>query len=357
MFDLHRKFPELDWVCVRCQEIITEHLKQNGSLHVAEEKTAQTEVKPALPVQDSPETVDDKPASEAESLSEAVSSGEDESDSQVTVIEVAKKSVKRRKRRPRKTTTNPALKQTEASTYLKDRIDIQAMRIEGLAEEVRRMAKDMKQVNNLCTVATGRQRNIVVYGVPEPVSKSVAQRVRGMKYYLTNILRVASLPGHTETKRVFRLGRWKGSSEGQGASRPMLVEFAHQKDRDALLRAADTVRSATNGTMTICPDYAVGNTSRASLPSAKRKPRYSCPTNGNASARVRLERLDPLFWGPKSPISHGNADNRANTATPIARMGISTYNGKGKTGTESRGKVKPTGSFLTKSKNDKQPRE
>ncbi|KAF4531146.1 hypothetical protein B566_EDAN019181 [Ephemera danica] len=105
----------------------------------------------------------------------------------------------------------------------------------------------------LSEVATGRNRNVVIRGIPEPIMREGRQRDRAVRYHLINLLRVAELPGDLGLKRVLRLGRWDQSYESR-QPRPVLVEFANPRHRDHFLAAAEKIQRTTNGGIEVAPD-------------------------------------------------------------------------------------------------------
>lgn len=131
----------------------------------------------------------------------------------------------------------------------------QAETINALLQERLTVSKQLNKLQRDTEIATGRNRNVVIYGIPEPFIKEGRKREGEMRMHLVNILRMAGVPGHAGAKRVIRLGKWRGQSETPNRRpRPMLVEFTNPRHRDGLLGAAGRVSGITRGRIVIVPD-------------------------------------------------------------------------------------------------------
>lgn len=141
-------------------------------------------------------------------------------------------------------------------------------RMEAVEETNRKLTKALAQLEKNSDLALGRNRNVVVHGIAEPVMREGKQRERAMRYHIVNLLRMVNIPGHVAIKRVLRLGKWAGAQSTTRDPRPVLVEFANPRHRDSFLAQAERVRVITQGQVVIRPD----DTARITTPSRSMLP-------------------------------------------------------------------------------------
>ena len=133
------------------------------------------------------------------------------------------------------------------------RLSSQVSLINTMWQEVSCFRDDLRKLRTESDLALGRHRNVVIRGVPEPFNKNSKARLRDMKHYVLNYLRLVGLSDQVGIKRTLRLGKWKGPAE-EGLPRPMLVEFSNPRQRDCFLASALKLREATNGQVIVDPD-------------------------------------------------------------------------------------------------------
>lgn len=119
-------------------------------------------------------------------------------------------------------------------------------RLASIESILQTQAKQICRYEKLSEVATGRIRNVVINGIPEPFIKQGRLREHANRFHLINLLRLAELPGHTGIKRMLRLGKWQRDTESN-QPRPLLVEFANPRHRDSFLAAAGRLKELTKG--------------------------------------------------------------------------------------------------------------
>ena len=128
-------------------------------------------------------------------------------------------------------------------------------RVTAVEADTRRMEVALGHLHKSSDLALGRNRNVVIHGIPEPVMREGRQRDRAMRYHIVNLLRAVELPGHIGIKRVLRLGKWISAEKTtEVGPRPVLVEFANPRHRDWFLAAADKIQRISGGQVTVEPD-------------------------------------------------------------------------------------------------------
>lgn len=208
---------------------------------------------------------------------------------------------------------------------IKDHIKSQSRAIEEIKQKGVEVVDRVRSLETDTDIALGRQRNVVISGIPEPYKKGRRIREDDVRHHLTNILRMADIPGHVAIKRVHRLGMWR---EGSIAPRRLVVEFANPRHRDHFLSAAETVKRKTQGSIHIMPD--------------DRSNRYvdqspSVRTVNYPSPCLKIHKINEaggkLLGSPKSIVgTQGGRDiavDRSNNTTALQCSSTPLANGKG----------------------------
>lgn len=191
---------------------------------------------------------------------------------------------------------------------LQIKFEQQEMVLKGMKDNIIVMGNAVSRLEKNCDVATGRNRNVVIKGIPEPFVVEGRQRARGMQYHLVNLLRSVNIPGHVAIKRIMRIGRWRGSRLSEGLQpRPMLVEFANPRHRDSLLAAAGTIKVNSRGAITVMPDISVSGTDgiKANGGTNSRTGHSALATPRVIVDKLDLKRVDKM---------HGGSNLRASTS-------------------------------------------
>lgn len=130
----------------------------------------------------------------------------------------------------------------------------QQAELDELRNERRELGKTVNTLISNTDVALGRNRNVVIKGIPEPFIKEGKRRAREVRHHVTHLLSLATMPPHVALKRVLRLGKYNGNLGQSRPARPVLVEFANPRHRDKFLAAAGTINSLTKGGIVVQPD-------------------------------------------------------------------------------------------------------
>lgn len=134
----------------------------------------------------------------------------------------------------------------EVKIMLKEQQSIlSTLQKEGVA-----LSLELRTLKTQSDIALGRNRNVVIRGIPEPYMRESRQRDRAMRYHVNNLLRTANVPLPVTIKRVLRLGRWAKDQP----PRPVVAEFANPRTRDRFLAAAGQLNRETEGRVTVEPD-------------------------------------------------------------------------------------------------------
>lgn len=153
--------------------------------------------------------------------------------------------------------------------------------IEALQRDRDSLSKTVHTLLAKTDIALGRNRNVVIKGIPEPFMRQGKQRERAIRHHLSNFLRMAEMEPHTGVKRVLRLGRWRVNHiPAKTAVRPVLVEFTNPRNRDRFLAAAGIVAHKTKQAIRIEPDDS------AAWREQRDKPKLQVGTNENPENRV-----------------------------------------------------------------------
>lgn len=216
------------------------------------------------------------------------------------------------KRRKKKVNNTKSTQKDGALEHLETRKNMPGLktkskiagRLDIIEEALRNHEALIERFQKLSEVATGRNRNVVVHGIPEPIIREGRQRDHAVRFHIINLLRIAELPGHTGMKRVQRLGRWNKDAT-VSHPRPVLIEFSNPRHRDHFLSVAERIRLITNGGIEIEPDDS-GN-----LPRRKSEPRAP----GFNTAILRSPRLvvDKL---PKNTVFQNKGTSSERQITP-----------------------------------------
>lgn len=170
-------------------------------------------------------------------------------------------------------------------------------RLDKIEAVLKGQAYQLEQFRKLSEIATGRNRNILVYGVPEPYIREGQQRERAIRFHIINLLRLVEMPGHTGLKRVQRLGRWN-KAESEVKPRPVLVEFSNPRHRDHFLALAEKIRAITQGGITVGPD----NIRKVLDPKSRDGTIYGFNTAKLRSPRINLEKISTSIDQPERVI-------------------------------------------------------
>lgn len=137
---------------------------------------------------------------------------------------------------------------------IRDMVKTQGEAIRALEQEKIALSQSLHHLRTASDLALGRNRNVVVKGVPEPLMKENRQRQRALRYHVNNLLRMVGLLEAAKIKRVFRLGKWKP----EATPRPVCVEFANPRTRDKFLAKGGEIGTQTQGRFRIEPDDSAG---------------------------------------------------------------------------------------------------
>lgn len=137
---------------------------------------------------------------------------------------------------------------------ISEMVRAQGEAIRALEREKAFLSQSIHHLRTSSDLALGRNRNVVIKGVPEPFMKERRQRERAVGYHLNNLLRTVGLLGVAKIKRTLRLGKWKPDS----APRPVCVEFANPRMRDKFLALAGEIARRTERRFLIEPDDSAG---------------------------------------------------------------------------------------------------
>jgi hypothetical protein len=137
---------------------------------------------------------------------------------------------------------------------LREQVMAQGEAIRTLLRDKSSLSETVKHLKTTNDLALGRNRNVVIKGIPEPFMRESKQRERAIRYHVTNLLRMAGVPGTAVLKRLLRLGKWRRDV----APRPVVVEFANPRLRDKFLARAAELSQKTEGRFKIEPDDAAG---------------------------------------------------------------------------------------------------
>jgi hypothetical protein len=120
----------------------------------------------------------------------------------------------------------------------------------GVGTELNTLKQQLHMMRGRYELATGRNRNVLIHGLPEHSSKIPHVRRKAHFAFVQTLLRNANLSLDVKWKRSHRVGRWRGLNY----SRPLLVEFYSQKDRDLLLSRSKRIYSRVELPINITPD-------------------------------------------------------------------------------------------------------
>ena len=134
---------------------------------------------------------------------------------------------------------------------LRGEVATQGKEISNLRVQTRTLEKIVNSMEKNCDLALGRNRNVIIDGIPEPVLSSGVQRERGVRYHVTNLLRMVQIPEHVAVKRVLRLGKWDREAS---CPRSVVVEFANPRHRDTFLAESRSISTKTGGRIIVRPD-------------------------------------------------------------------------------------------------------
>ena len=141
----------------------------------------------------------------------------------------------------------------ECLTVLKNQVIELDRRLERSCSEQLTLKSMVNNLENKSDIALARNRKLVIYGIPEPHLINTAQRERALRHHVVNVLRTANIPEYVPIRRCLRLGVWK-LAVSPSSPRPVLVEFIYARHRDLLLGANASIRTKTNGTISVKPD-------------------------------------------------------------------------------------------------------
>lgn len=135
------------------------------------------------------------------------------------------------------------------------KLEEQEVAIGVLREDKMELRKDLERLKKNGDLALGRNRNVVIKGIPEPYMGAARHREKYMKEHLLTLLRQVNIPEHVGVKRILRLGRWMREMNGvELRPRPVLVEFANPRHRDRFLTEAGKVKRWSMGKIIVQPD-------------------------------------------------------------------------------------------------------
>ena len=143
---------------------------------------------------------------------------------------------------------------------ISQRLDAQAACLNKLQSEKDDLTKSISRLLATSDFAMGRNRNVIIYGITEPIMRQGKLRDRYMRSEIATLFRKLGIPEHVLVKRVLRLGPWKSALDGaESPPRPMVVEFGNIRHRDKFLAGAEKIRALSKGKISVTPDN-VGRT-------------------------------------------------------------------------------------------------
>ncbi|KAF4531147.1 hypothetical protein B566_EDAN019182, partial [Ephemera danica] len=284
VYNLHCRYDKLQWTCPACKQILkdlcTSARLQNYNPYLSAEHPYRTPVDSGNPVNVINQTVEvdsrtqenKSPTPSHHKYLQFHMNGRTEPNQNLSVCEMdvqlfdktmqeqigetinSPRTKRKKKKKISQTQKDKAsISMKEVENRLEDLESRILQKIGLLDAEIQKNSTSIGKFTKLSEVATGRNRNVVVYGIPEPYMREGKQRDRTVRFHLINLLRIAELPGHVAIKRVLRLGRWQNAQE-KPKPRPVLVEFANPRHRDHFLAATGTIQSSTKGGINIVPD-------------------------------------------------------------------------------------------------------
>ena len=234
---LYTQYECIRWVCNQCVRVIKE--TQSGSLEVGEKEDVQ------------------KPVEEDTTGEGSRLGGLSEETDNVG----AQERKRGRNRRENITLQECAGGVEDLSRELReirDRLKANEEALERLLRDKEMVVDQLKNLQANSDLALGRNRNVVIKGIPEPYMKEGRQRERAVRYHLNTILRMVGMPPGILIKRTLRLGKWGEGNPAGGDTRPVVVEFANPRHRDRVLAASADIMRKTSGRFRVEPDDAAG---------------------------------------------------------------------------------------------------
>jgi hypothetical protein len=169
--------------------------------------------------------------------------------------------------------------------------------------EYKALVTRIERLEKYTEIALGRNRNILLLGIPEPFVKETKARDEYLYQRVRTLLRVVNIPEHVGLKRVHRVGRWQSpTSASLKRPRPVVVEFANPRHRDHFLAGAVCITQFTRGEVLVMPDDSKMGTGLNF--------QDVLPTQGSC---------DPL--GPRTPCFQSPAPGRISYANVLASGG------------------------------------
>lgn len=139
---------------------------------------------------------------------------------------------------------------TSSLEEIRDMLLDQQKTLSVLQKEGIALSRELHTLKAQSNIALGRNRNVIIRGIPEPYMRESRQRDRAMRYHVNNLLRTANITLPVKIKRVLRLGRWVKDQ----APRPVVAEFVNPRTRDKFLAAAGLIEKETGGRVKVEPD-------------------------------------------------------------------------------------------------------
>lgn len=191
-----------------------------------------------------------------------------------------------------------------------ERVDAHTRKIEEISSKGDDLAKRVADLRVKGDLALGRNRNVVIKGIPEPFMKESKARDRAMRYHIVNLLRQANIPEHVAIKRVLRLGKFRGiENNDPQVQRPVLVEFANPRHRDHFLATAERISALSQGRVSVSPDDSAGWRNSSNGYKGRTLSEFIHTKNDVSPPNVLLTRL-----------TMEKAGFPANSASPIVRV-------------------------------------
>lgn len=207
--------------------------------------------------------------------------------------------------------------------------------MQGLVGDLNR---ELRKLETSSDLALGRNRNVVVKGIEEPICTAPRQRERELRHHVTNILRLASVPGHVLLKRVFRLGRWtRKPDDSSVAPRPVLIEFGNPRHRDVFLAAAEIVKRRTEGRISVQPDFSASGRKVQMSGERAARSQASHHTESRRALSNNLEQGSPKTGARSTRESYASVVERSfrldlspvlrTTSSPVTKIQTAAKNG------------------------------
>ncbi|MGL5707838.1 MAG: PHD finger domain-containing protein [Aeromonas sp.] len=239
-FDIHSKHPTLKWICTQCIALAEECSRillssiPPTSANVRENSTKKNDVEET--VRASARSSDDTNRLIVKKQMKRTDEKTSSSHKKSEIVGVQKKGKVPNKRCPQYEEVGGNRPSKAGVT-------------EALLERIKSLEQDVKALQGSLDSIAGNTLRLLIHNLPEPFMKDGKVRREAERGHLRDVLRIAGMPPNTPYAKFHRIGVWKGNLAK--ASRPMLVVFTTQMNRDKLLSKAAAVDAYTLGRVEI----------------------------------------------------------------------------------------------------------